>query len=211
LEIGPGNGRFLRLLAPICRNAGVESFAVGLTFDSVAAHLLEIQGVRAIRGDACDLGRILASRRVDLIIAVGVLSLATVRAVDVDGADRVRLATGKHLRLLRSGLDRLSDHPQAAFIACSPITFLILNFADVEATARVLAWEIADHKLRPEWFRMQRQRFLRAFSLNPSELRSYQDLWLTSADGAILARVPEAGAERAPHNPGGPADDEEHS
>lgn len=205
LEIGPGNGSFLRLLAPTLRSAGVETFAVGLTLDPIAERLLDEQGVRAVREDACELGCVLGSRAFDLIVAVGVLSLATVMSRTLGGRDRVRAAAGRHLRLLRSSLERLSDHPGAAFIACSPITFLILDRSEVEDHARVLEWEIGEHKRRPEWFRMQRQRFAQAFALDPRELRSYEELWRTSADGAILGRSRAAAAEPAPRNPEGPA------
>lgn len=208
LEIGPGNCAFLRLLAPTLRDAGVEAFAVGLALEPMAQRLLDEQGIHAVREDACELGRALGSRTFDLIVAVGVLSLATVMSGLPDGADRVRVAAERHLHLLRSSLARLSDHPGAAFVACSPITFLILDRREVEEHARVLAWEMEEHKRRPEWFQMQTRRFAQAYTLDGRELRSYGELWQTSADGAILGhlgRSPAAGAEPAPRSFADPA------
>lgn len=214
LEIGPGNSAFLRRLAPVFEDAGVEVSAVGLALDPFTRHLLAGHGVRAFPGDGRELGRLVGARRFDLIFAVGVLSLSTVMVEGpaADGSDRVKAAAQKHLELLKAGLKRLSRHSKAALIACSPVSFLILDRAAVEAHARVLVWEIEERKRALAWLAPQVERFSQAYSLTASERRSHAALWRTAADG-ILLTAPEGvrrgasirgGGAAAPHSRGGP-------
>jgi hypothetical protein len=188
LEIGAGNGEFLRTMAPVFHDAGVEATAIELNFEPFAEHLLGETGIRTRRSSLAS-SDFLAEEPPDLVWAVGVFSLGSLFWAGHEVTpNRVCTAADHHHELMRATVGYLSGHPAAAVITSAVSTFLLASRSALAGTCSVLSWELEDRKRAPRWYENTLRRFRAAYSLTDEECAFYEQVWRQSADVAVLAK-----------------------
>lgn len=189
LDVGCGNGRFFRMILPLCEEAGIKLFGIDLLVKAFPADL--VNKVEFQKGDARYINGLFGGQKFDVIVISGVLGEVQIKIAE-EKRESAFTAYAKSFAIAKSCVEALSDNSAGGVFIQSFQSFLLLDRAALEQSkVDVLYWNTDEMHSREETDNNVLRRFVERRYSTIQGIRQLEQFWETGANIAVMVKAPE--------------------